>query len=108
MSVNFEGVQAAIAKNATILDVRNHDEVEKDGKIPGSHNVPLPELEAHKPFNHLPKCRSSRLIIYSITSPVPELKAHNLFNDLPKQHLTYQGSFSDWVAHGGDVDKHDH
>ena len=39
--MDFEGVKNALANNEiTLIDVRNPGELQTDGKIPNSHNVP--------------------------------------------------------------------
>ena len=43
--VSFQELTALLSKGTAVLvDVRNPNELKEDGKIPGSHNVALPEL----------------------------------------------------------------
>ena len=43
--VTFQQLTALLTEGTAVLvDVRNPNELKDDGKIPGSHNVALPEL----------------------------------------------------------------
>ena len=43
--VTFQQLTALLTEGTAVLvDVRNPNELKEDGKIPGSHNVALPEL----------------------------------------------------------------
>ena len=45
--VEFEQLTALLQDGSIVLvDVRNESELREDGKIPGSHNIALPELTA--------------------------------------------------------------
>ena len=43
--VDFEQVQELLKAGTVLIDVRNPGEVSETGKIPGSVNIPLPELQ---------------------------------------------------------------
>ena len=39
--MDFDSVKTGLASNSfTLIDVRNAGELQTDGKIPGSHNIP--------------------------------------------------------------------
>ena len=45
--VEFDKLSSAMKVSSTVLlDVRNVSELEEDGRIPGSVNIPLPEISA--------------------------------------------------------------
>ena len=47
MSIEFEQLSSAMKVSSTVLlDVRNLSELKEDGRIPGSVNIPLPEVSA--------------------------------------------------------------
>ena len=43
--VDIEQVQELLKAGTVLIDVRNPGEVSETGKIPGSVNIPLPELQ---------------------------------------------------------------
>lgn len=46
-TVEFDQLSSAMKVSSTVLlDVRNVSELAEDGRIPGSVNIPLPELSA--------------------------------------------------------------
>ena len=46
-TVEFDKLSSAMKVSSTVLlDVRNVSELEEDGRIPGSVNIPLPEISA--------------------------------------------------------------
>lgn len=98
--------------NALLLDVRRPDELKETGRIPGSRNVALQELDealaltadqfrARYGFSRpspgdeiTVTCRSGR----RVQMAVPVLQKHGYEN-----LKLYIGSFLDWQAQGGEI-----
>ncbi|KAF2349154.1 Rhodanese-like domain [Trinorchestia longiramus] len=114
MSASFSDVQAAQNDSTVILDVRNTDEVQKHGKIPGAHCVPLPEFEEALGLDDaqfeekygFPKPKEDDAIITHCMKGGRAAKATEALAAKGYQNAkTYEGSFTDWQAQGGEVDR---
>eukprot|EP00091_Calanus_sinicus_P011753 TRINITY_DN2652_c0_g1_i1.p1 TRINITY_DN2652_c0_g1~~TRINITY_DN2652_c0_g1_i1.p1 ORF type:complete len:226 (-),score=61.14 TRINITY_DN2652_c0_g1_i1:37-714(-) len=112
--VDFNALSILLEENRIVLvDVRNSSELVNPGKIPGSFNIPLyeiPEAFSLEPEQFLEKykfqlpakdaqnvvltCRSGRRVKIAIRRLEPLG-----FTQL----RSYDGSFRDWVARGGEV-----
>jgi len=133
--VTFEEVQEGLKNGTlTLVDVRGREELEAQGEIPNSTNIPLPELQdllhmltedefiARFGFNLannksaedktiIFSCRSGKraeAAIESIRSRVQkELEKSGEPSDVPIRPdiKLYRGSFQDWVDNGGDLIK---
>jgi len=93
--------------------VRNGDELENDGKIPGSFNIPLPEIEKAFSMNQadffdmynfqLPE-KDVKNVVLSCSSGRRAATARKILEEIGYPFLIlYEGSFLDWNANGGDI-----
>lgn len=96
------------------MDVRNPDEVKTAGKIPGSVNIPLPQLE--ESLNLSPeefkdkfgfeKPKENQVIVTHCMKGARAAKAQDIFASKGFENVkSYPGSFSDWQDQGGDIEK---
>ena len=112
--MEFEDVKAGLGdKSLVLIDVRNPDEIQQHGKIPGSINIPLPKLR--KAFEMCEECFKQE---FGITKPGKQDKiathcmmggragkaAEALKNMGFHNAISYPGSFKDWKAKGGPVE----
>merc|ERR1739838_773848 len=114
-SYNFLTVQNALAENRIILiDVRNPSEVSKEGKIPGSYNIPIKEVEAafklsSQEFEEkygfcLPEKDANNIVTHCMRGGRAG-KAKEVMTSLGYNSVhVYKGSFTDWKQNGGEVE----
>ncbi|CAG0888160.1 unnamed protein product [Darwinula stevensoni] len=114
--VKYDEVREKLSKREIqLLDCRNRPEIGNAGMVPGSCNVPLPELEeAFKmdsdSFERKYGCRKpnpeeENVVMMCGTGRRAKL-AIDALRPLGYHRLKwYSGSFNDWVAKGGDVAK---
>ncbi|XP_027239444.1 rhodanese domain-containing protein CG4456 isoform X1 [Penaeus vannamei] len=94
-----------------VIDVRNRNEVEDNGQIPGSHCIPLPELESAMDLSEhdfeakygFEKPSTSTSIVTHCMKGGRARRAGDLFKSKGYQARVYEGSFTDWKAKGGDI-----
>lgn len=92
--------------NLKIIDVRNKTEIQENGKIPGSLNLPMTELEAGLDMDDeafaskfgFQKPTSNDTIVTHCLKGGRAMKAYSVFEE-----KCYSGSFDDWVKNGGKV-----
>eukprot|EP00088_Acartia_fossae_P030227 TRINITY_DN31201_c0_g1_i1.p1 TRINITY_DN31201_c0_g1~~TRINITY_DN31201_c0_g1_i1.p1 ORF type:complete len:166 (-),score=46.34 TRINITY_DN31201_c0_g1_i1:47-544(-) len=112
--VTFEALQVLLhEKRIVLIDVRNPDELENDGTIPGSVNVPLPEIpeafemepEAFKEkYKFDLPAKDRKDLVLTCRSGRRILVAESKMKPLGYTHLRlYRGSFKDWQANGGEI-----
>ncbi|XP_066972426.1 uncharacterized protein [Macrobrachium rosenbergii] len=113
-AIDFESLSSKLAE-FTVVDVRLRDEFKEQGQLPGSHVLPVQELEeameltedAFKEKYGFPKpsaedsslvisCRSGRRV--GIANEVLQKKGFT-------KHRLYNGSFLDWEKNGGTIVK---
>ncbi|QQP35442.1 Elongation factor Tu_ mitochondrial [Caligus rogercresseyi] len=115
---NFEEVKEGLKTSSIfLLGVRNPSELQEEGTIPGSRNIPLPELEGaialsedefkgKYGFEHLKKQKEVPLVIYCKLGGRATKAGNLLMDKLGLENVgVYMGSFTDWVAKGGEVQK---
>ncbi|XP_018027608.1 rhodanese domain-containing protein CG4456 [Hyalella azteca] len=100
-------------KSLVVVDVRPAEDLANDGRIPGSFNVPLPELVAafkleSAAFNAqygFEKPAADKLVL-SCRSGGPALEAWRSLSPLGYCHArVYFGSFLDWQAKGLPIER---
>eukprot|EP00092_Neocalanus_flemingeri_P007587 GFUD01008189.1.p1 GENE.GFUD01008189.1~~GFUD01008189.1.p1 ORF type:complete len:117 (+),score=34.81 GFUD01008189.1:65-415(+) len=113
-SYNFVKVKDALTENRLVLiDVRNPSEVSEHGKIPGSYNIPLTEVEEafklssqefEKKYGfHLPEKEANNIVTHCMKGGRAG-KAQGVLTSLGYTSVhVYTGSFTDWKQNGGDV-----
>ncbi|CAG7834728.1 unnamed protein product [Allacma fusca] len=114
--IEYEALAAGVKDGSLIvIDVRNPEEIASQGRIPGSINIPLPEVpdvfknlsdeEFASRFGFNKK--SSKPLVFSCRSGRrAEAAIDNLLPfGLPNNYLLYRGSWSDWVEKGGEVEQ---
>ena len=113
--MEFEAVKKGLEeKSLLLIDVRNPDEVEAAGKIPGSKQIPWPQLESAlsmtdsefvSKFGFEKPTTDAKIVTHCIgggrAGKAQALLAKNGFENA----IAYPGSFSDWVKNGGNVEK---
>ncbi|XP_069954601.1 rhodanese domain-containing protein CG4456 [Cherax quadricarinatus] len=109
-SINYEELSSHLSE-FVIIDVRQRDEVVEQGQLPGSHVLPVQELEeslgleeesfkakygfprpSPEDPNLVISCRSGRRV--GVANEILQAKGFT-------KHKLYHGSFLDWAAHGG-------
>merc|ERR1711983_311796 len=87
-------------KKTILVDVRNADELVKDGKIVGSYNVPLPEISS---AFQLDKKKFKLKYGFDLV----EKDTENLILSCKAgiRADTARGRFLDWVKRGGSIEK---
>ncbi|XP_042892771.1 rhodanese domain-containing protein CG4456-like isoform X3 [Penaeus japonicus] len=118
IGISYEELVEGLEKDSLVLiDVRDPDELRETGKLPQSHNVPLPEFEVA--FQLSPEEFSKK---YGFSKPTPEdgnvvLSCHSGCRIVTgweaiqplgycKVRL-YYGSFEDWESRHGPLIKED-
>ncbi|KAM7301675.1 putative secreted salivary gland peptide [Ixodes scapularis] len=111
--VEFSEVEAVRSHNKTgvVIDVREPEELETDGRIPNFHNIPLksiPEAFELEPKEFETKYNFSKpeaddVIIFSCRSGRRALLAAQRLDKLQKYRniKVYEGSFQNWLKCGG-------
>ncbi|XP_055376821.1 rhodanese domain-containing protein CG4456 [Condylostylus longicornis] len=93
-----------------LIDVRNQSEIQETGSIPGSINIPLPELESalklsaneFKDKYDLEKPEGSKTLIFSCRSGARAQKAADLAKSLGFENSkSYKGSWTEWAEKHG-------
>jgi len=114
-TLEFDKLLSAMKITSTVLlDVRNESELADDGRIPGSVNIPLPELSAafqmspemfsEKYSFSLPD-KDSESLILTCRSGKRAFMAKGQLEELGFKNVkVYEGSFLDWKAKGGDIE----
>jgi len=112
--INFEQLSEFLKDGTVVLvDVRNPNELEEDGKISGSFNIPLPEVSSafqmdsedfkEKYGFEIPNKECENLII-SCRSGKRAFVAKGQLEEIGYKNIkVYEGSFLDWKAKGGDI-----
>lgn len=113
--IKFDALkEKVLSKNITLIDVREPDELTKDGKIPNSINIPLGEIAEAFKLNEMDfqkkygisKPRESEEFVISCRSGKRATNAiHKLSPHGYKNTLVYIGSFNDWAQNGGPIEK---
>lgn len=109
--IEFDELSANL-KNYVVVDVRNPDEVERHGQIPGSHCLPAREVEealdlddqSFKDKYGFPKPSPDQTLV---THCMKGGRARRAGDALAAKGLcvkVYAGSFEDWSAKGGKID----
>ncbi|XP_068233975.1 uncharacterized protein [Palaemon carinicauda] len=113
-AIDFEGLSSKLSE-FKVVDVRLRDEFKEQGQLPGSHVLPVQELEEALEMSEddfkakygFPKlsvedenlvisCRSGRRV--GIANEVLQKKGFT-------KHRLYNGSFLDWEKNGGTIIK---
>ncbi|XP_050690179.1 rhodanese domain-containing protein CG4456-like, partial [Eriocheir sinensis] len=102
---------ATSLSSVVLIDVRNRDEAEKVGQIPGSHCLPLGEIEdalqmeggAFRAKYGFAKPAKEHKLVIQCTRGNWARKAAKIMADAGIEARIYPGSFLDWKAQGGEV-----
>ena len=115
-TVEFDKLLSAMKITSTVLlDVRNVSELADDGRIPGSVNIPLPEISAafqmspemfsEKYSFSLPDkesesliltCRSASAIMNRVIIGLSNQDSGYIFSDLANEHSWQKDSWRNW------------
>ncbi|XP_045601730.2 rhodanese domain-containing protein CG4456 [Procambarus clarkii] len=98
--------------NYVVLDVRNRDEVKKTGRIPGSHCIPISELDDALDMDDdsfqekygFPKPTTDQTIVPHCQMGGRARRAGDALTAKGFQTRVYGGSFKDWTIKGGQVE----
>ena len=93
---------------ATIVDVRDGNEVAASGKAKGAIAIPRGSLESRacpKSATHHPEMRQDRPVILYCAGGNRAALAGKTLLDLGYKDVRNLGGFKDWVAGGGAVEK---
>ncbi|XP_064109264.1 rhodanese domain-containing protein CG4456-like isoform X1 [Macrobrachium nipponense] len=100
--------------NVTVIDVRNRNEMEQCGQIPGSHCIPVTEIklacsldpDSFRARFGFPKPNFEDDVVVCCRTGVRSKTACDLLEAKGyKRHRLYSGSFSEWEEKGGNVVK---
>ncbi|XP_045137891.1 rhodanese domain-containing protein CG4456-like isoform X1 [Portunus trituberculatus] len=118
MEINHKGITydelSSSYKERTIIDVRNRNEIEACGQIPGSHCIPVTEIklacdldpESFKTRYGFEKPACEDDLVVCCKSGIRSKAACDLLQSKGyKRHRIYRGSFSEWEEKGGEVVK---
>ncbi|XP_068202707.1 rhodanese domain-containing protein CG4456-like isoform X2 [Palaemon carinicauda] len=94
-----------------IIDVRNPGEIEHEGHIPGSHNIPLPDLddalhlddEEFSSKYGFDKPKEHDTVVVHCQKGSRARRAGDKLASSGMKVRVYPGSFDDWKAKGGEV-----
>ena len=107
--VSAEEARKMVAeKDAVIVDVRDLPELQANGKIPGSINIPRGMLEFRADAAtqyHDPKLTQDRPVILHCASGGRSALGGKTLKDMGYQNVYNLGGFKDWVDGGGEVEK---
>lgn len=96
------------AGNAILVDVRDAPEVEKSGKVVGALHVSRGMLEFRadpdSPY-HDKNLRKDRAVILYCASGGRSALSGKALKDMGYAEVYNLGSFNDWVANGGEIDR---
>ncbi|KAK8382347.1 hypothetical protein O3P69_015343 [Scylla paramamosain] len=103
---------AANLDSFVVVDVRGRNEVKRNGQIPGSHCVPIGELEdafdldddAFQEKYGFAKPSSEQTVVTLCQVGGRARRAGDALAKKGLQARVYMGSFEDWTAKGGKVD----
>jgi len=114
--IEFEDLKKGLeAGSLRLVDVRDPQELETHGRIPSSVNIPLPEIP--DAFRNLSEeefkakygfCKRDEALVFSCRSGKRAEAAifHVFQGDTSISYFRlYKGSFLDWVAKGGSLEK---
>ncbi|KAG0718676.1 Thiosulfate sulfurtransferase/rhodanese-like domain-containing protein 3 [Chionoecetes opilio] len=110
-SITFEELSSSY-KEKTIIDVRNRNEIEACGQIPGAHCIPVTEIklacdldkESFKSRYGFEKPDCEDALVVCCKTGVRSKAACDLLQCKGyKRHRLYSGSFSEWEEKGGEV-----
>lgn len=107
--ISIAEAKALIEKEgALVLDVRDAPEVEKTGKILGSHHVSRGMLEFRAdpatPF-YDPALRKDRPVIVYCASGGRAALSAKVLQDMGYQRIYSLGAYKDWIEAGGEIEK---
>ncbi|XP_042204607.1 rhodanese domain-containing protein CG4456-like [Homarus americanus] len=100
--------------DVTVIDVRNRNELQADGQIPGSHCIPVTEIKyacgldetTFKARYGFDKPGPDESLVVCCKTGVRSKTACDLLQAKGfKRHRIYRGSFSEWEEKGGDTVK---
>ncbi|XP_042883071.1 rhodanese domain-containing protein CG4456-like isoform X1 [Penaeus japonicus] len=108
--INFTELSANLSDHV-VVDVRNRNEVEENGQIPGAHCIPLPELEEAMDMDDdafenkygFSKPSTDAAIVTHCMKGGRARRAGDIFKSKGYATRVYEGSFNDWKARGGEV-----
>lgn len=98
----------------TVIDVRNRNELQEAGQIPGSHCIPVTEIkyacglnqESFKARYGFDKPNTEEPLVVCCRTGVRSKTACDILQAKGfKRHRIYRGSFSEWEEKGGDTIK---
>lgn len=105
--LDIEEARKRIADGALVVDVRDANEVEKAGRIPGALNVSRGMLEFRAdpatPY-HDPAFTSERTILVYCASGGRSALAGKVLKDMGYREVFNIGGFKDWQDAGGEVE----
>ncbi|XP_046637415.1 rhodanese domain-containing protein CG4456-like [Daphnia pulicaria] len=115
-SIDFESVKTGLDKKSlTYIDVRNRSELQKDGMIVGSFNIPLPEVTnafAMSPEDFKQKYgfsmpeKSADNIIVGCLFAIRSKEAGLFLQKIGYKTIRiYNGGFNEWKAKDGPISK---
>ncbi|QCI68995.1 rhodanese-like domain-containing protein [Phreatobacter stygius] len=95
-------------ENAVVVDVRDANEVQASGKVPGALNISRGMLEfradAETPY-HNPALAKDRPVVLYCASGGRSALSGKLLKDMGYEKVFNLGGFKDWAEAGGDVEK---
>lgn len=100
-NLQFDQLEGAIKDGAYLIDVRTPGELKRDGKLPGSTNIPLDDLR-----DHLAEIPKDRLIIVSCRSGQRSYLAERILKNngfkvknLDGAFLVYSAAYPERIEH---------
>ncbi|XP_057367758.2 uncharacterized protein LOC130688750 [Daphnia carinata] len=114
-TINFEEIRAGLEnKNLIYVDVRNQSELQSDGKVVGSVNVPLPEImeaftssdaDFKNKYGFDKPDKSAPLVVGCFAGKRAAAAGEQLSSLGFNMIKVYPGSLSDWKSNGGAISK---
>ncbi|XP_046637419.1 rhodanese domain-containing protein CG4456-like [Daphnia pulicaria] len=114
-TIDFEEICAGLeSKSITYMDVRNQSELQSDGQIVGSVNLPLPEIieafaspdaDFKNKYGFEKPDKSAALVVGCLAGKRAAAAGEQLEKLGFSNFRVYPGSFSDWKAKGGAISK---
>ena len=112
--MEFDNVKAGLSdKSLVLIDVRNPDGIQEHGKIPGSINIPLPELvyamemsedDFKQNFGIIKPGKKDQIVTHCMKGGRTCTKAVETLKDMGfDKAVVLAGGFKDWKAKGGPV-----
>lgn len=97
-------------RNALVVDVRDSAEIKASGKVKGAMNVPRGMIEfradAETPYHDKAFAKDRPIIVYCASGGRAALSG-KILKDFGYREVYNLGSFKDWAAAGGEVEKAD-